>query len=287
MMEKRIVLVIFTVALLSFTLSAASVDGADNDPAQYHIEGYVLEAGGNHPKPDVTVTLRDSLGNTRVAITNESGFFSLPAQTNTNLQIMFEAYGYSLSSCPCTAVLPGIDFLSLDLSKASYNSITRTYMITSDPSGLQCAIMGATSGKIMGTISYNGGTIDGATITLRPLSGDPAYTATTDFRGFFEISCPIGSYTLVVNRTGFDTSAPITVEIGRNDVIQLVTLEKSDVNKYMGLDLAHLLMLIAVCLGLSLAALAWILSNRMNRPDRPGIIDDSIDEEEDDDIRHP
>ena len=286
-MEKRIVLAIFAVVLLSFTLSAASVDGAEGDPAQYHIEGYVLEGGGNLPKSDVTVTLKDSLGNTNISITNQSGFFSLPAQTNTNLQIMFETHGYSLSSCPCTTVLPGTEFLGLDLSKASYNSITRTYMITSDAAGLQCVIMSATTGRIMGTISYSDGTINGATVTLSPLTGDSVYTATTDSKGFFMISCPIGSYTLVVNRTGFETSIPLAVEISRNDNIQSVTLVKSDVNEYMGLDVAHILMLIAVCLGLSLAALAWILSNRMNRPDRPGIIDDSIDEEEDDDIRHP
>ena len=286
-MEKRIVLAIFAVVLLSFTLSAAEVDGADNDPAQYHIEGYVLDAGGNVPKPNVTVTLKDSLGNTRVAITNESGFFSLSTQTSTNLQILFEAYGYSLSSCPWTTVLPGTDFLSLDLTKVNYNSITRTYMITSDALGTQCVIMSATAGKVTGTISYVDGVVNGATITLSPLEGDSVYTATTDSKGFFEIVCPIGSYTLIVNRVGFETSAPITVEISRNDNIQSVTLKKSDVNEYMGLDIAHILMLIAVCLGLSLAALAWILSNRMNRPDRPGIIDDSIDEEEDADIRHP
>jgi len=286
-MEKRIVLAIFAVALLSFTLSAASVDGADNEPAQFHINGYVLEAGRNLPKSDVTVTLKDSLGNVRSVTTDQSGSFSLPAQTNLNLQIMFESHGYSLSSCPCTSVQPGTDFLSLDLSKASYSTLTRTYMITSDITGLQCAIMSATAGKITGTVSYNNGTVDGATITLRALTDGPAYTATTDSKGFFEISCPIGSYTLVVNRTGFETSVPLAVEISRNDNIQLLTLVKSDVNKYMGLDLAHILMLIAVCVGISLAALAWILSSRMNRSDRPGIIDDSIDEEEDDNIRHP
>jgi len=285
-MKKRIVLAIFAVALLSFTLSAASVDGADNEPAQFHINGYILEAGRNIPKSDVTVTLKDSLGNIRSVTTDQSGFFSLPAQTNLNLQIMFEAHGYSLISCPYTAALPGTDFLSLDLSKASYNSITRTYTITSDIAGLQCAIMSATAGKITGTVSYNNGTVDGATITLRALTDGPAYTATTDSKGFFEISCPIGSYTLVVNRTGFEASVPLAVEISRNDNIQSITLEKSDVNRYMGLDLAHLLMLIAVCVGISLAALAWMLSNRMNRSDRPGIIDDSIDEEEDT-IRHP
>ena len=283
-MEKRVILVLFAVAILSFTVSTSmEVDGAD--PTVYKVEGYIVEGGGvtgKIPMGDVVVTITDLATHYEyTGISDDTGLFSVPVPTNANLQIGFAAHGYTLITCPNIT-----GDLMLDLTPLIYNAIDRTYMITSGPDGWQCVVMAASIGSVKGLVSYDRGHVMNATVTLMPSDGDPIKVQ-TNRDGEFSVKCPTGEYVLIVSCTGFKDSEPQMINVNSNNELTIpVTLTKSEVSEYLGMDIAHLLMLLGVILSLVLATIAWVVSRRMNEPNGLEIIDDST-EEEDDLIRHP
>ncbi len=281
-------LAVLAVAVMIFTIPAASIDGDELDNYNYYVEGYVAVGGGagKLPLEDVTVTIMDSQGYFYEDRTDENGYFKVGINSNTNLMILFTAFGYSIQTCPNTTKQEGTEYLQLRLSADFYNSITHTYTMTSTIDDMQCAFMGASDGIVRGVVSYDKGPVKNATVTLKPLEGDETQTATTDDSGRYEINCPIGMYTMVVSCKGFDDSEPTFVNITGSPTTLYITIEKSDIRKYLGLDMAHILMLIGVIVGIVLAVSAWFLSQRMNGPNRLEIVDDSASEE-DDDVRYP
>ncbi|MDR1954513.1 MAG: carboxypeptidase-like regulatory domain-containing protein [Candidatus Methanoplasma sp.] len=293
-MRDRFLLAIIALVLLipmtSFVSSAsagADLAAAPTATANYYIEGYVAEGGGTGkiPMKDVTVTITDNLSLTYQNTTDANGFFSIGIGTNTNLMISFKIYGYTIITCPNTSVQSGTDNLILDLSTARYNSATHTYTITSSVDDMQCAIMAASDGIVRGVVSFDGGPIRNAAVSLIPT--DRAWTLTThaDSRGYYEITCPTGTYIVTASSRGFDKSEGISVNVTSSPSTVNVTMEKSELKKYLGLDAAHILMLIGVIVGIMLAAAAWFLSKRMNGPHPLERVDDSAIE--DDDIRYP
>jgi len=287
-MEKRILIPIIAVVLLSLTLFIPASDAADPPSSTYTIKGWVGEMGGSEiiPKKGVEVEILEPNGNNPKMVTGEDGIFSLSTITDTNLQIKFTVeYGYVLAFCPNVKKQVGNDYLLLDLSGSRYFSATRTYEITSDFSGYQCAVVKSSEGTISGNISYSGGGIKNATVTLNPLNGSPQRSAVTDSNGNYTIECPVGRYELTVHCQGFEPSESVEVLIP--GATGNFILQKSHVREYMGLDLAHIFMLLGVCLGVALAFVAWTVSRRRNDPSGLEIIDDSSEENVEDDVRHP
>jgi hypothetical protein len=256
-------------------------DGAEESP--YYVEGYVAEGGGSGkvPMQNVAVTILDANGNTFEGITKADGSFRVTVVENTGLQIRFTTFGYSLISCPNTSTQRDTDFLLLNLATASYNTATRTYSVTSSIDGMQCAIMSATNGTVRGTVTYANGPVSEATVHFVPVGGGPVFNAGTDAKGNFEIICPTGAYNVSSSSIGFNDSESTTVNVTSNPSTINIVMTKSHLKEYFGLDPAHLLMFIGVCLGILLATIAWLLSRRMNGPNRVEIIDDSdFDDEE-------
>jgi len=285
-MRAKFLLVSIAVSLLVLTMLPATSDA--DTTANYYIEGYVADIG-KVPMDGVTVYVTDSQGLLSESITDETGFFSVGIASNTGfMTISFTIYGYTVITCPNTSFQQGTDSLVLNLSKAAYNPTTHVYTLTGSVADMQCAIMGPSNGIVNGQITFGTTPIKGATVTLTPaehVQGSRDYSASTGADGEYEILCPTGSYALTVSSQGFDQSDPILVKVSGIPSTVNVTMVKSELKKYLGLDVAHLLMLVGVIVGILLAIAAWFLSRRMNGPHGLEIIDDSV--AEDDDVRYP
>jgi len=289
-MRYKLLLVLATISLLVLVIPFASSNADDTSVApNYFIQGYVADIG-KMPMAGVTVSITDSTGLAFQNETDENGFFSVGVASNTGLQISFTTFGYTAITCPNTSSLQGSDYLALNLAKASYNTSTHTYTITGSIADMQCAIMVASNGVIKGQVSFGTTSIKDANVTLKPAVDTPAsggggYTAQTDSNGYYEITCPTGTYNLTVSRQGFNQSDTIPVKVTGSPSTVNVLMVKSELKKHLGLDNAHVLMLVGVVVGIMLAVAAWFLSRRMNGPHRLEIIDDS--EDEDKDVRYP
>ncbi|MDR2698935.1 MAG: carboxypeptidase-like regulatory domain-containing protein [Candidatus Methanoplasma sp.] len=283
-MRNKLLLASFAVLLLVLIGSPMSA-GAD-DPF-YKIEGYVADTSGMSMEGvTVSVAVAGTDGSSAFqGVTDAVGFFSVGAAANTNLTISFAVFGYRVLTCPNVSIQQGSDYHSLNLTTATYASATRTYTITGPVGAMQCAIMIASDGDVRGTVSFDKAPIRNATVTFTPASGGTTHTAHTDDRGYYEITCPIGTYAMTASSQGFNRSDPITVDVKVSLSTVNVTLEKSELRKYLGMDAAHILMLVGVILGMMLAVAAWLLGKHMNRPHSLEIIDDSA--EEDSDVKHP
>jgi hypothetical protein len=288
-MKNRLLLAVIVLALLVPVIAIAmpASDGADTIAApNFGIKGWVADTT-EKPKSGVTVTIyyRGTYVDSRV--TEGDGSFLLTTSYNTNLTISFEEFGNKLISCPNTTVQPGTDVLILNLSSSLYNSADRTYTITSLPDGKQCAIMSVSNGKISGIISYekeNGDKVPvrKVDVSITKIGEEGTYkTVQTNEKGYYMIDCPVGGYTLTAGGEGFEKIDPIEINVATGEQTIHMTIVKSDLPKHLGMDIAHLLMLLGVMVGIILAVVAWFLSRRMNDPDHIEIFDDRAEEEED------
>jgi len=284
-MRKKFLLVSFAITLLILVMLPAPSDA--DTTANYYIEGYVADTS-KKPMEGVTVSVADGQDPAPSCDTDAEGFFSVGVAVNTGLTISFTVYGYSVITCPNTSIQPGTGSLVLNLSKAAYNATTHTYTITGSVADMQCVIMATSNGTVNGQVTFGANPVRSATVTLSPIEPVPGgrdYSAGTKDNGDYEITCPTGTYTLTVSSQGFDQSDPIEVKVTDSPSTVNVTMVKSELKKYLGLDVAHLLMLVGVIVGMLFAVAAWFLSRRMNRPHGLEIIDDSA--EEDPGVRYP
>jgi hypothetical protein len=269
------------------SLAASASDGEDNVAApNYGVTGYVIDTG-KIAIEGVTVTITDNRvgGASYTDKTDADGKFTVIVPYTTNLSISFEVRGHTLIGCPNTTPQPD-GTLTLNLSTAQYSSSSRIYKITSDKGGMQCAIMAAISGKVSGIVSYENGPLKNMTVSLTTPDRKESYAARTGDNGYFNIECPIGTYSLTAGGQGFNWSEGVQVNVTSGTTAEYdITLIKEDLTKYMGMDAAHLLMLIGVIVGIFLAAAAWFLSKRMNDLRHIEVFDDRA--EEDEDLRDP
>jgi len=284
-MKNRLLLALIALALLVplVALAAPLSDGAGEPVTSpnYRYEGYVVDTA-KKPMGGVTVTIAENRlgGIFEKGVTNEDGLFSIVLASSMNLKITFEIRGYRIISCPNTVLQPD-GTLTLNLSTAQYNSAARIYTLTTDKDGMQPAIMSATFGTISGIVSYEKGAIKDMIVSIKVPGADNNYReARTNDSGFYEIKdCPIGSYLITAGGQGFNQSEYEEVNITSSGLTKNITLIKSDLPKYLGSDLAHILMLVGVIVGMFLAAAAWFLSKRMNEPHHIEVFDDTVEEE--------
>lgn len=286
-MKGRILLIALSVFIVISALPFAISDDADG-AGEYHIKGYVVEcmATGNVPLSGVEVSITEQSAVVSIDKTDETGEFDVIVGSNSDLRIKFSAEGYTLRFCMGVTNV-GTEDMLLDLENADYDASTGTYTITSGPEGLQCAVMMATEGTVVGTVIYSEGSVEGATVTLTS-KNDPGikHSGTTDSHGRYSIKCSTGDYTLKVECKGFESSEPIDVSVSSGTTpVPQTSLKKAELSEYMGLDVAHVLMIVGVILGIMLALLAWHLSRRLaTSPESASIIDDS--EEEEEEVKH-
>lgn len=293
-MNRKLLMLAVVLAVAVTALPVGVASGAtDEGSSNYFVEGYVVKGdfSGNIPMPNVNVTIIENGTIRNSTVTNEDGYFLIGIMSNTKLQISFTAPEFTVRSCPATERVPGSDILNLDLSKVSYDSATKTYSITSDGSGMQCAVMVNSTGNVRGTVSYSEGGASGlkpianARITLISVNDeDLQYSTTSDSNGQFSITCPVGTYYRTVTCNGFIGSGTEVTTVTTSSLSIPITLVKDDVNKYAGLDTAHVLMVVAVLIGILLVTTAWLLSRKM-RNKSAGT--DIVDDDPEDDIRYP
>lgn len=288
-MRNKVLLVLAAISMIMFVMPFASDSVADAPASNYYIQGYVANIKAE-PMEGVTVSVADGLGNISSGDTDSAGLFTVGISANYGLSISFTAFGHLTVTCPNTSPLQGSEYRALSLSKAQYNSGTRTYIITGTVADMQCAIMIAEGGTVKGHVTFGSNPVKNATVTLTPFGNDPLpkgidYTGRTDSHGYYEIrDCPVGNYTLTVSNQGFHQSDAYNVTVSETPTTVNVKMVKSTMRTHLGMDTAHLLMLIGVVVGIILAVAAWFLSKRMNMPRGPHgveVIDDSGEEEED------
>jgi len=273
-------------AALLVMVPFASFLAEDSDGAvapRYDITGYVADTRGE-PITDVELEIIvTGNGETYFGTYNPSnGFFLVNVGATTNLIIKFKAHGYTAISCPNSPKQQ--DGFALTLTKAAYSVTTRTYTITSSIADGNYVIMRASTGEVAGHISYGAGPVKNATVTLTPTTDGSVYTTSTDENGNYWIpSCPTGTYNLTVSRQGFNpyTQTELVNVTDGATTTRNITMEKSEQERHFGMDTAHLLMLIGVVVGILMAVAAWLVSKRMNGPNRVEIFDDSTEDEED------
>lgn len=297
-MRNKPLLILVAVSLLMLMIPFVSVlensDEASAATTSYNIQGYIADANWD-PVPGVTVSIMDNQGKSYSGTVDATTcFFIVSVPSNTGLSILFSAFGYTVVTCPnTTPPTSASEYRPLDLSKAAYNASTHTYTVTGTIDAQQGAVMKISPGTVNGHVTSDSNPIKNATVTLTPTADAPAsvlenylLSATTNDQGYYEITCPVGDYTLSVSGQGFKPSNPIPVTVTGNPLTTDVALEeKSMLKKYFSMDTAHLLMLIGVIVGIILAVVAWFLSRRVNDPHGLEIIDDSADENED--VRYP
>jgi len=284
-MKNRFLLVLMVIALLVpvAVLVSSSSEGADPvAPPFYGVTGYVTDTERN-PMKEVSVTIMDSRAGGAsypTEITNDEGFFRIVVAYYTNLSISFDCKGHEIISCPNT-VRQSDGTLSLNLATAQYDSSKRTYQITSDADGMQTAIMAKTNGTIIGVVSYANGTIKNATVSIwEPDEERPYKEVRTNDRGGFEIEkCPTGLYYISARGDGFLSSEREEIKVTSSTITKNITLERIDQPKILGMDYAHLFMLVGVIVGILLAVSAWFLSKRMNEEHEFEVIDDTVEEQ--------
>lgn len=258
-------------AAVPFAVSDTS-DGAEI----YYIEGYVVTHNpeGNSPLKDVRVDLLN--GSTITSgTTDDSGKFSVQVDSNVNLMILFTYSGYSLVSCPNVTKKVGSEYYSLDLKNATFDGFNR-YTITSEPLGLQCAVMGLSKATVVGTVGFNNGVVYGAQVLLVSINNHKYY-ATTDDKGYFRIDCPTGNYDLSVSCHGFRDSETMIVKVSDNMAPVNIILDKTAVKTFLGLDSVHLLMILGVIFGLTVTTMVVVISRH---PDASDLLDTKVGDDD-------
>jgi len=274
---------LFMVLLLVPAATAFVSDGADpiTGPNNYYIQGYVADTS-KAPMEGVTVYVMDGSGNTTQGVTDGTGFFSVGVAVNTGLSISFVAFGYTAITCPNTTAIQGSDFLSLDLASlpiSAYNSSTHAYTLPGTVADMRCAIMVASNGVLRGQVVTGDRAVNDATVTLAAVVDRRIFTAHTDSEGRYSITCPTGTYSVSASGQGLKGTEPVTVTVSDTPATLNIAMEKSPLKKYLGMDIAHVMMLLGVIVGIVLVAAAWFLSRRLNGPRGLEIINE--DEEDD------
>ncbi len=271
------IILVFSILIIP-TLDDGSTYG-DEGQTTYYIEGYIVstEPEGNIPLAGVEVSLiYNNITSTIVTDTTDSnGKFSIPIQYNTDLQIKFTLSGYTLRSCP--NIKEGTsEYYILDLTNVT--PIDNAYTITSTADGLQPAIMSQSSATVKGTISYSGGYVQGATITMVSTDGSIEYETKTNSKGVFTFEeCESGTYKITITCGGFETYGPELITLSEGITEYNATLVSKENQQFFGMDLIHLMMFFGVLFGILISLIVFILVHR--RKNMITVVDDTREEE--------
>jgi len=274
-----VVLIVLLAGAFAIPFVCSDISDSSGDDPRYRIEGHIAAPSGMGKTAlgGVEVTIFESVGNNQSSgMTDSNGHFSVGVNSNVNLRISFTKEGYTIIACDNTTPIDGSTMFNLDLSKAEFSLVSSTYTITGPINSMNCAIMSQTIGSVSGKVSYSNNIVKEATIILTSNEGLRLST-TSNSDGSYRIDCPTGEYRLKVVCKGFqdyEYDEDITITAGytaNKDVL----LTRTPPNLILfGMDYVHILMLIGIAIGMTMAFLVYVKSRRMANDDEVTIVDD-------------
>lgn len=122
---------------------------------------------------------------------------------------------------------------------------------------------------VMGTVKYGSELISGATVSLLKSNGAVVGTDTTGADGKYEIRCEPGTYTITVERGGFEDQTIDGVVVGEDSssTTKDINLVLAPEQTYWGLDLPHLFAVVGLIMAgiLLMIVMAYIVYTRGHR----------------------
>ncbi len=165
--------------------------------------------------------------------------------------------------------------------------------LTGTADGPHAIVMVVTTGHVFGTVqgTSDDGTfnLEGATVILTSATGQ-SVSAVTNSNGYFEIECPFGTYTLTVQCNGFQDSEPLTMESGGPGTAYNVVLIQNTSDVFLGLNIAHAVMLIGLMIFVIILIPAAYMHLRSKGGDDTILmndLDEIVKQQDNEDVRRP
>ncbi len=253
----------------------SDADDGDTETGQTYISGYIYEprSSGNEAIEGVTVTVKMTLSDgsvTRYSSTTDSdGGFDINVtsgfDSSATYSVLFAYQDYTVRSLPqafsTTADSEGYYTVTLP-SPVTENENTY-YMLTDDMSqssgsDMRVVLMTSTTSILTVTVIYGSDFISGAKVTIS--NDDGSNTEESNSRGIAQFSnVSVGTYTITIKADGFeDYKSTVTVGEGGTSVDAKLT-ERTHTHYLWGFDLAHVMMLGGLLVGILMAIAAWAL----------------------------
>ena len=270
-------------ALAAIVLIAAPLfcDSSSGDSQSASIEGYVKINGvlSNNDSIKIVVhypiassseyTMKSTVG------LDSSGHFKIddiPSGTvASSCLISFILNGYSVSGLPSqiqstTEIMDGQ--LCYYLSPSIGTLMANTTHVLGD-SNLYPISMTSSYGSVTGrVVTETAATVglNNASVTIETEDGNTIATAKTSGGGYFEIErCSTGDYVIVVRMNGYETYTD-DISIGQGSTTELGEIRITDSGGLFGMDLGHILMVLAAIITTSiiLVSMYHIIRSRRN-----------------------
>ena len=254
----------------------ADADGEGTETGQTYISGYIYEplSSGNGPIEGATVTVKMTLSDGNVirfsAATGSDGRFDVNItegfDTTATFGILFALEDYTMRNLP-QSVSTSTDsegYYTLTLPTSTTTDGNTYYMLTDDMSqsgsDLRVVLMASTTSTLTIRVIYVGDFIEGAKVTISKVGDSDSNTVESNSRGYAEFNnISVGEYSIVVKADGFETYES-TVTVGEGGTTTDANLtERTHTHYLWGFDIAHVMMLAGLLIGIFMAAAAWAL----------------------------
>ncbi len=256
----------------------SDADDGDTETGQTYISGYIYEprSSGNEAIEGVTVTVKMTLSDGSVtrypSTTGSDGGFDINVtsgfDSSATYSMLFAYQDYTVRSLPqafsTTADSEGYYTVTLP-SPVTENENTY-YMLTDDMSqssgsDMRVVLMTSTTSTLTITVIYGSDFISGAKVTItNKTNEDDSRTEESKSGGIAQFSSvSVGEYYITIKADGFDDyKSTLTVGEGGTSVSVNLT-EKTHTHYLWGFDLAHVMMLGGLLVGILMAIAAWAL----------------------------
>ncbi len=257
-------------------------DGSDaedgetgTETGQTYISGYIYEprSSGNEPIEGVTVTVKMTLSDgttSRItATTGSDGRFDANVtsgfDSSATYSILLAYEDYTVRSLPqaFSTTTDSEGYYTVTLPSSVTENENTYYLLTDDMSQssgsyMRVVLMTSTTSTLTVTVMYEGDYISGAKVTIS--STDGSNTEESNSRGIAQFSnVSVGEYVITIKADGFDDyKSTVTVGEGGKSVDAKMT-EKTHTHYLWGFDLAHVMMLGGLLVGILMAVAAWAL----------------------------
>lgn len=284
-MKNYAVPVIITL-LATVTSGGALAFSSDSEAVgEYFLAGYVVEDDYSDTsrmwEVDVTVSAGGKEYKTQ---TDMDGYFEVGLSAVSGITINFERREYEVrhANSPYGALSPvkdseghtyAVDVGKIPVvTKTDSRGVKHAYRFVTDDlttgipvDSAYLVVMHMTVARVVVNVSYDNDAVSGAHVILRSVSGESTQTGTTDSDGVCVItSVPLGQYYLRIECDGFKTLSSITLDV-KGPLEESYQMEKRPVEKIFGMTVGHMLMVIAVAVGLVAAFIGHYFYRNLQR----------------------
>ena len=289
-----VAVVLVTIPLLTDSSDAAGQSGSD-DPTSDEVTfyGYVSNLSDqerNTPLAGVNVTLcvGDQETDAATVTTDEDGRFEFQTTYSPDgtYYLLFSYDGYTVRSLPDLSMsMDEEGYVQFQL-RADMLDEEGKYRLTGTADGPHAIVMVITTGSIYGNVyGDDGAPVSGATVSIVSDKGQ-TYTAGTDGNGYFQFTCPYGTYSMTVSCNGFGSSTVDSVSTDHGRAYS-ITLEKNTSEVFLGLDSAHAMLVMGAILLVAFLLVVAFLVRRSDHPDSNITVENDLDPSSEDEIRRP